>query len=72
MIVALRVLWMTAAEIAEALSAIRTARDWQARTSRLEQPQRYERARPGELVHIDVKKLGRITRGANRESATGR
>jgi transposase InsO family protein len=25
-----------------------------------EQPIRYERARPGELVHIDVKKLGRI------------
>jgi hypothetical protein len=30
----------------------------------LEQPRRYERSRPGELVHIDVKKLGRITRGA--------
>jgi transposase InsO family protein len=26
----------------------------------LEQPLRYERSRPGELVHIDVKKLGRI------------
>jgi len=26
----------------------------------LEQPTRYERSRPGELVHIDVKKLGRI------------
>jgi hypothetical protein len=25
----------------------------------LEQPRRYERSRPGELVHIDVKKLGR-------------
>jgi transposase InsO family protein len=30
----------------------------------LERPQRYERARPGELVHIDVKKLGRIEGGA--------
>src|SRR4029450_4047444 len=30
----------------------------------LEQPQRYERSRPGELVHVDVKKLGRIQRGA--------
>jgi transposase InsO family protein len=30
----------------------------------LEPVQRYERARPGELVHIDVKKLGRIQRGA--------
>ena len=26
--------------------------------------QRYERARPGELIHIDIKKLGRIERGA--------
>ena len=26
----------------------------------LEQPVRYERSRPGELVHVDVKKLGRI------------
>jgi transposase InsO family protein len=30
----------------------------------LEQPRRYERSRPGELVHIDVKKLGRIEGGA--------
>jgi transposase InsO family protein/transposase len=28
----------------------------------LEHPERYERARPGELIHIDVKKLGRIAR----------
>jgi transposase InsO family protein len=28
----------------------------------LEPPQRYQRERPGELVHIDVKKLGRIAR----------
>ena len=27
---------------------------------------RYERARPGELIHIDVKKLGRITRVGHR------
>ena len=30
----------------------------------LEQPVRYERTRPGELVHVDVKKLGRIEGGA--------
>jgi transposase InsO family protein len=30
----------------------------------LEPAERYERARPGELIHIDVKKLGRIQRGA--------
>jgi hypothetical protein len=29
----------------------------------LEPPQRYERACPGELIHIDVKKLGRIDHG---------
>jgi len=27
-------------------------------------PRRYERARPGELVHLDVKKLGRIRKEA--------
>jgi transposase InsO family protein len=37
----------------------------------LEPAQRYERERPGELVHIDVKKLGRIIDGAGHR-ATGR
>jgi len=32
----------------------------------LEPAQRYQRARPGELIHIDVKKLGRIERGAGK------
>ena len=32
----------------------------------LEPAQRYERGRPGELVHIDVKKLGRIEGGAGK------
>jgi transposase InsO family protein len=32
----------------------------------LEPVQRYERARPGELLHIDVKKLGRIARPGHR------
>jgi transposase InsO family protein len=32
----------------------------------LEAAQRYERERPGELVHIDVKKLGRIQGGAGK------
>jgi transposase InsO family protein len=36
----------------------------------LEPPRRYERSRPGELVHIDVKKLGRIARPGHR--VTGR
>ena len=71
-IVALRRLRFTAAEIAELLgmalstvSGILTRLGY-GRLGRLalEQPQRYERARPGELVHIDVKKLGRIQGGA--------
>jgi leucine-zipper of insertion element IS481 len=36
-----------------------------------EPPQRYERARPGELIHIDVKKLGRITGGAGKRITGG-
>jgi len=32
----------------------------------LEPAQRYQRARPGELIHIDVKKLGRIYGGAGK------
>ena len=37
----------------------------------LEPAQRYERERPGELIHIDVKKLGRIHGGAGKR-ITGR
>jgi transposase InsO family protein len=33
---------------------------------------RYERARPGELIHIDVKKLGRIQGGAGKRVRDGR
>jgi transposase InsO family protein len=67
-IVKLRRLRMTAAEIAETLamplstvSGILT-RIGLGKLGRigLEQPVRYERRRPGELIHIDVKKLGRI------------
>jgi transposase InsO family protein len=71
-IVALRRLRMTAAEIAELLSmALSTVsavlrRVGLGKLSRLEPPEppnRYEHARPGALLHLDVKKLGRI-RGA--------
>ena len=67
-IVALRQLRFTAAEIAETLgmalstvSGILTRRGL-GRLNRigLEQPVRYERQRPGELVHVDIKKLGRV------------
>jgi transposase InsO family protein len=66
---ALRRLRMTAAEIAEVLGmALSTVSRWLkriglGRRSALappEPPNRYERKRPGELVHVDVKKLGRI------------
>ena len=68
-ITTLRQLRMTAAEIAEVLGlALSTVSLWLKRVglgkrSRLEPPEptrRYERKRPGELIHVDVKKLGRI------------
>jgi hypothetical protein len=37
----------------------------------LEPAQQYVRERPGELVHVDVKKLGRIQGGARKRVATG-
>lgn len=37
----------------------------------LEPAQRYERERPGELIHIDVKKLGRIVGGAGKRIRGG-
>ncbi len=68
-IAALRRLRLTGPEIAEVLemptstvSAV-LKRVGLGRLSRLEQAEpvrRYERSRPGELIHIDVKKLGRI------------
>src|SRR5437588_1554766 len=66
---ALRRLRLTAAQIAELLGmALSTVSLWLKRIglgkrSRLEPPEppnRYERRRPGELVHIDVKRLGRF------------
>jgi transposase InsO family protein len=74
-IAALRRLRMTAAEIAELLGmALSTVSLWLKRIglgkrSRLEPPKppnRYERRHPGELVHIDVKKLGRIASPGHR------
>jgi len=73
-IIGLRQLRMTAAEIAEVLAmplstvSVVLKRNGLGRLARigLEQPVRYERSRPGELVHIDVKKLGRIEGGAGK------
>src|SRR5215218_9025771 len=78
-IVALRALRMTAAEIAETLTmALSTVSGILRRLGlgrlgrgELEQPRRYERSRPGELVHIDVKRLGRIQGGAGKRIRGG-
>src|SRR3989440_10936921 len=71
-IAALRRLRFTGPEIAELLSmALSTVSGILTRIGMgklgrlgLEPARRYERARPGELIHVDVKKLGRIHRGA--------
>jgi len=71
-IAALRRLRLTGPEIAECLGmAISTVSGILTRIGMgklgrigLEPAQRYQRARPGELLHIDVKKLGRIQGGA--------
>jgi transposase InsO family protein len=71
-IAALRRLRFTGPEIAETLGmALSTVSGILTRIGMgklgrlgLEPAQRYERERPGELIHIDVKKLGRIQGGA--------
>ena len=78
-IAALRRLRFTGAEIAELLGmALSTVsgiltRIGMGRLGRLglEPAQRYERERPGELVHVDVKKLGRIQGGAGKRVRGG-
>jgi transposase InsO family protein len=74
-VLSLRALRMTAEEIAESLSmpastvSLILKRNGQGRLPRLgqhEPERRYERRRAGELVHVDVKKLGRIVRPGHR------
>jgi transposase InsO family protein len=73
-IAALRRLRMTGAEIAEVLRMPATTvsgllqKIGMGKLGRLglEPAERYERKRPGELIHVDVKKLGRIERGAGK------
>lgn len=80
-IVALRRLGMTGAEIAECLSMpsstvsavltrIGLGRLW--RLEAPEPPNRYERQRAGELLHIDVKKLVRIAGAGHRMTGSRR
>src|SRR4051794_38360767 len=80
-IAALRRLRLTGAEIAELLGmALSTVSGILTRIGMgklgrlgLEPAERYERQRPGELIHIDVKKLGRIHGGyGKRVTASGR
>ena len=75
LVLALRGLRLTAAEIAQTLAmSLSTVsallkRAGLGRLSRLaspEPPNRYERRRAGELLHVDVKKLGRIARPGHR------
>ena len=76
-ICALRRLRFTGAEIAEPLEMPETTvsgiltRVGLGRLGRLglEPPRRYEKQRPGELLHVDVKKLGRIAGGAGHRIA---
>ncbi len=76
----LRQLRWTAADIAERLSMplstvsavlLREGLGKRSRLEPLEPPNRYERSAPGELIHIDVKKLPRIVGGPGHR-ATGR
>jgi transposase InsO family protein len=75
-IAALRRLRFTAEQIAETFRMPQTTvsgiltRIGMGRLGRLglEPAQRYERKRPGELIHIDVKKLGRIEGGAGKRA----
>lgn len=66
---------LTAAEIADKLSLARsTVAGWLARRglgrlasrTETEPPRRYQRERPGELLHLDIKKLGRFLRAGHR------
>jgi transposase InsO family protein len=79
LIAALRRLRMTGGEIAEALAMpastvsgilTRIGLGKLSRLEPLEPSNRYEKQRPGELVHVDVKKLGKIGRPGHR--VTGR
>ena len=77
----LRQLRLTAAEIAERLSMPLSTvsavlkREGLGKRSRLEAPEpvnRYERSTAGELIHIDIKKLGRIVGGPGKRISGAR
>src|SRR6266849_4367702 len=59
---------MPASTVSGILTRIGLGKLW--RLEPLEPPNRYQKRRPGELVHVDVKKLGKIARPGHR--VTGR
>ncbi len=72
---------LAGAEIARKLGLARStvarwlARAGMGRLARLDPPEpvrRYQRARPGELIHLDIKKLGRFDRHGHRVTGTRR
>ena len=76
----LRRVRMSAAEIAEVLELpLSTVSLWlkriglgkRSRLDPLEPPNRYERRHPGELVHVDIKQLGRISAAGAGHRITG-
>jgi transposase InsO family protein len=76
----LRRVRMTAAQIAEVLELpLSTVSLWlkriglgkRSRLDPLEPPNRYERRHPGELVHVDIKQLGRISAAGAGHRLTG-
>ena len=76
-----RSLRLAGAEIARKLGLARStvarwlARAGMGRLARLDPPEpvrRYQRARPGELIHLDIKKLGRFDRPGHRVTGTRR
>lgn len=80
-IAGLRRLRMTAAEIAECLSMpistvsailLRIGLGKRSALEPLEPPNRYERRHPGELIHVDIKKLGMIGQPGHRVLGRGR
>ena len=75
----LRRLRLTAAEIAELLGLPLSVSLWlnriglgkRSRLNPLEPPKGYERRHPGELVHVDIKRLARIATGGAGHRLTG-
>jgi transposase InsO family protein len=78
-IVVLRRLWMTAAEISETLGLCPSTVSLILKRNRIgkrsslipkEQQRRYEWAEPGDMIHVDTKRLARFDRPGHRVSGT--